>query len=156
MSSAIKSLRVLHNNPFILAPIFPAFFQSLGEKRNGLLLSYLVLPMVLPPAPRKFLTNANSRSSLMTLAGKPEDRNRLFGLEERICEYRTLTNASMQHLVDNGMLSITKYLSAKTMPEASNEELCPLNTIKSASRLGLLFAPFDVPSIYRILGIKQL
>ena len=92
----------------------------------------------------------------MTLAGKPDDRDRLFGLEERISEYRTLTNASIQHLVDNEWLSITKYLSAKTTSAASNDELCPPNTIKSAKRLGVLFAPFDVPSIYRILGLKNL
>src|ERR1700728_2186022 len=97
MSNAIQSLRVLHNNPFIMAPIFPSFFKSLGEKRNGILLAYLILPLVLPPASRKFLTNAKSTSSLMTLAGKPGMRERLYGLEERIVEYREITNVTIQH-----------------------------------------------------------
>ncbi|HEV2695909.1 MAG TPA: three component ABC system middle component [Verrucomicrobiae bacterium] len=156
MSNALQSLRVLHNNPFIMAPIFPAFFKTLGEKRNGMVLAYLVLPLVLPPASRKFLTNAKSTSSIMTLAGKPGERDRLFGIEERIKEYKAITNVTLQYLVDNQMLAITGYSSAQPLSSIQDSPLCPRNAVKSSTRLGMLFAPFDVPTIYRTLGIKNL
>lgn len=156
MSNAIQSFGVLYNNPFILSPVFPAFFKSLGEKPNGILLSYLVLPLVLPPASRKFLTNARSTSSLMTLAGKPGMRERLYGLGERIIEYRELTSVAIQHAIDTQALAIADTFSLRVVSAVQNNSLCPPNAFKSADRLGVLCAPFDVPTIYRMLGIKKI
>jgi hypothetical protein len=61
MSNAIESYAVLHNNPFILAPLFREFYSALPQSPKNLLLSYLVLPLVLQPASREFLFRANAR-----------------------------------------------------------------------------------------------
>jgi hypothetical protein len=156
MSNAIQSFAVIYNNPFIFGPLFPSFYKSLGEKQKGILLSYFVLPLVLYPASLKFLVNAKSTSSIMTMVGKPGKRDRLYGLEERIAEYRELTNISIQHEIDIGMLSIDKNLSASVNSYRSTKSLGFSDYQKAASRLGYLFAPFDVPTIYRILGVKKL
>jgi hypothetical protein len=90
------------------------------------------------------------------MVGKPGKRDRLYGLEERIAEYRELTNISIQHEIDIGMLSIDKNLSASVNSYRSTKSLGFSDYQKAASRLGYLFAPFDVPTIYRILGVKKL
>jgi hypothetical protein len=156
MSNAIQSFAVIHNNPFIFGPLFPSFYGSLGEKPKGILLSQLVLPLVLYPASQKFLVNAKSTSSVMTMVGKPGKRDRLYGLEERIAEYRELTNTSIQHEIDIGVLSIDENLSVDVNSYRSINPSYFSDYRKAASRLGYLFAPFDVPTIYRILGVKKL
>jgi len=162
MSNAIQSFAVIHNNPFIFGPLFPSFYASLGEKQNSVLLSYLVLPLVLYPASQKFLMNAKSTSSIMTLIGKSDKRDRLYGLEERIAEYREITNISMQYEIDIGVVITDENLSINVNTSRSNNPRFINNTLyfsdyrKSASKLGYLFAPFDVPTIYRLLGVKNL
>lgn len=153
MSNAIQSFGVIHNNPFILAPLFPAFYGSLPAKPKSLLLSYLVLPLVLYPISRKFLVNANSRSSVRTLIN---DRERLFGLGERLVDYRELTNTCIQHLIDGGSVLVGDDLSISVFASHHSDGFCPHDTDKAARRLGVLFAPFDIPTIYRMLGVKKL
>jgi hypothetical protein len=156
MSNAIESFAVIYNNPFIFGTLFPSFYNSLGEKPKGILLSYLVLPLVLYPASLKFLMNAKSTSSVRTMVGKPGERDRLYGLEERIAEYRELTNMSIQYEIDIGMLNIDENFSVNVNSYRSTNSLVFPDYQKAASRLGYLFAPFDVPTIYRILGVKKL
>lgn len=156
MSNAIQSLGALHNNPFIFAPLFSPFYKSLGEKPKSVLLSYLVLPFVLYPESRTFLVRATKRSSLRTLMGKRGERERIYGLDERIAEYRWLTNTSFQHTVDMGVLQIRETLSVDVVSDWSTDPMCSPEQLKAAHRLGLLFAPFDVPTIYRTIGVKKL
>jgi hypothetical protein len=156
MSNAIKSFAVIHNNPFVFGQLFPSFYSSLGKKPKGILLSYLILPLVLYPASQKFLVNAKSTSSLMTMVGKPGKRDRLYGLEERIAEYWELTNTSIQHEIDSGVLSIDEILSVDVNSYRSDNSPYFSDYRKAANRLGYLFAPFDVPTIYRIFGVKKL
>ena len=153
MSNAIQSLGVLHNNPFIFAPLFSPFYKSLGEKPKSFLLSYLVLPLVLYPKSRTFLVGAKSTSSLRTLMSKKE---RIYGLDERIDEYRGLTNTSLQHAVDMGVLQVVDNLSVNVVSDWTNEPLCSSDQLKAASKLGILLAPFDVPTVYRTIGVQKL
>lgn len=153
MSNAIQSLGVLHNNPFIFAPLFSPFHKSLGEKPKSFLLSYLVLPLVLYPKSCTFLVGARSTSSLRTLMGK---RERIYGLEERISEYRGLTNTSLQHAVDMGVLQVGDNLSVNAVSDWTNDPLCSSDQLKAASKLGILLAPFDVPTVYRTIGVQKL
>lgn len=153
MSNAIQSLGVLHNNPFIFAPLFSPFYKSLREKPKSFLLSYLVLPFVLYPQSRTFLVKAKSTSSLRTLMGK---REHIYGLDERIAEYRRLTNTSFQYAVDMGVLHVGEKLSVNVFSDWTTDLKCSPGLIKTASNLGLLFEPFDVPTIYRMIGVKKL
>lgn len=153
MSNAIQSLVVLHNNPFIFAPLFSPFYKSLGEKPKSVLLSYLVLPFVLYPKSRTFLVKAKSTSSLRTLMGK---REHIYGLDKRIAEYRDLTNTSFQYAVDMGVLQLGEKLSVDVFSDWTTNPMCSPDQIKAASNLGILFAPFDIPTIYRTIGVKKL
>lgn len=153
MSNAIQSFGVIHNNPFILAPLFPAFYGSFPAKPNSVLLSYLVLPLVLYPVSKKFLVNAISRSSVRTLVS---DRERLFGLAERIGDYRELTSICLQYAIDVGSIVVGDDLSVGVIAGQLLEGACPGGSAKAANHLGQLFAPFDIPTIYRMLGVKKL
>ena len=117
MSNAIQSLGVLHNNPFIFGPIFRSFFESLGDKSKSILLSYLVLPLVLYPESHSLLVGAASRRSIRTLVGAPGKRDPIYGLGERIAEYRELTNPSLQYAVDIGVLKIDENLSVDVISD---------------------------------------
>lgn len=163
MSNAIESFGVLHNNPFIFGPIFLSFFESLGEKSKGILLSYLVLPLVLYPESHDFLVMATSKSSMRTLVEaksstkiKTEKRSRIYGIEERIIEYRELTNESLQYAIDISVLNINKKLSIDIVSNWPTNPICSPEQLKAARNLGRLFKPLDVPTIYRSLGVKKL
>lgn len=153
MSSAIKSYGVIHNNPFIFAPIFVEFYRGCILKEKSLLLSYLVLPIVLPKESRGFLSRAKSTSTVATLL---RHREYLEGLEERISEYRDLTNQAIRYAVDAGMIRIEADLSVKVICDECDYSLSPLAAPRAARRLGTLFEPYDIPTIYRTFGVKKL
>lgn len=156
MSNAVQSLSVLHNNPFILGPLFSSFYGMLGGKPQSILLPYLILPIVLYPASQRFLLHANSKSSVMTMAGKSTKRDRLYGLDERIAEYHELTNISFQYAVDMEVIRIAENLSVDVVSHWPSDTLCLPDHLKAANRLGILFRPFDAPTIYRMLGVKKI
>lgn len=153
MSNAIQHFGIIYNNPFVLGPVFPSFFKSLGKKPKGFLLSYLVLPLVLYPSSRTFLLRSRSTSTIRTLMSK---RERIYGLNERIAEYWGLTNKSFQHAVDIGILEIDETLSVNVVSDFPLDTMFVPDPITAAGRLGLLFNPFDVPTVYRMLGVKKI
>lgn len=167
MSNAIQSFGALYNNPFIFMPIFLSFYDSLGEKPRSILLSYLVLPLVLYPESHSFLVKAIPRSSMKTLVEansrnskekmeKIDKRSRIYGIEERIVGYRDLTNASLQYAVDVSILDIDEDLSVEVTSDWHTTPICSPEQLKAAYNLGRLFKPYDVPTIYRNLGVKRL
>lgn len=156
MSNAIQGFGTLYNNPFIFGPIFHSFYSSLKKKEKSILLSYLTLPLVLYPESHKFLVNANARSSVMTMVGKPGQRDCLYGLDERIAVYRYLTNTSLQYGVDLGVFKIDESFSINVLSEWPTNPICTPDQLRAAKRLGILFEPFDIPTIYRLLGVKRL
>ena len=92
----------------------------------------------------------------MTMVGKPGKRERLYGLDQRIAEYLRLTNATVQYATDMDILQITEDLSVNIITDWPTEPICPPEALKAASRLGKLFSPFDIPTIYRMIGVKRL
>lgn len=83
-------------------------------------------------------------------------RARIYGLDERITEYWGLTNKSFQHAVDIGVLEIDETLSVNVVSDWPPDPVFVPGPITAASRLGLLLNPFDVPTVYRMLGVKKL
>lgn len=152
MSDPIHHLRVLHNNPFIFAPVFSAFFEELGEKQNALLLGYLVLPMTLHQPSRAFLQNAKRNSSVRTML---RDRTRILGVGERVDRYRVMTNTTLQYLLDTGGISCDRQLSVLVASQATDGS-SPEGVVKAARRLGSLFGPYDVTMVFRTLGVISL
>lgn len=153
MSNAIDSYTVIHNNPFILAPLFELFYASLPKKPKNILLSYLVLPLVLYPPSRLFLAGAKASSSIRTMG---KNRERLYGLCERVEEYKALTNLCIQHAIDSVSIAVEEDLSVLVIASRLDASLCPGTSARAASKLGTLFAPYEIPAIYRSLGVKAL
>jgi hypothetical protein len=153
MSNAIANYDVIHNNPFIFAPLFVEFFRNVPPVPNSILLSYLVLPLVLPKDSRTFLSNATSTSTLVTFLRK---RSFLEGLNERISEYRKLTNQSLRHAADLNLLEIGNDLAIRALVSICDASYAPTNTPRASRRLGILFSGYDIPTIYRTFGVRKL
>jgi hypothetical protein len=153
MNNAIDSYSVIHNNPFTLAPLFREFYSSLPPAPKNLLLSYLVLPLVLYPESRKFLTNANKASSIRTMR---KEHGRFYGLPERVQEYRRLTNLCIQYASDLGALELNNDLSLVVNGRKLDLALCPDSSPKAARNLGKLLSPYEPPAVYRLLGVTSL
>ena len=152
-TSFIQHHVTLNRSPLILAPILEAFFVSLQPSANSILLGYLVLPIVLYPSSQKFLKNANSTSSIRTYCG---DMTRLAGLSKRIIELRSVSSLAMQHCIDSRALTLQKDLSLVSL----RDERMPPNgrsiELKAANRLAAILDPYDVPTAYRLLGVRNL
>lgn len=153
MSNAIDSYAVIHNNPFILAPLFELFYASLPKKPKNILLSYLVLPLVLYPPSRSFLAGAKASSSIRTMNKK---RERFYGLCGRVEEYKTLTNLCLQHAIDSGAIAIDEDLSILVIAPRLDASLCPRDSARAATKLSALIATYEISAVYRSLGVKAL
>lgn len=153
MSDPLHHLRVLHNNPFIFASTFTNFFQSLGEKERGFLLAYLVLPMTLYPPSREFLQKSKSISSIRTMLKKQKI---IYGIEERVTRYRNMTNTTIQYLQDARDIAFDDRLSVSVAEQQSVDTSSPEGVVKAAQRLALLFRPYDVSMVFRMLGVMSL
>lgn len=153
MSDPIRLLHVLHNNPFIFAPVIGSFYVMLGEKENAFLLGYLILPITLHKPSRKFLNNANSRSSLRTML---KDRGNIYGLDERVSLYREMTNTTIQYLLGTGSISLHGQVAVTAADNQILNVPSPGGVIKAARRLGTFFQPYDVPTVFRMLGVMSL
>lgn len=152
MSRAIESFATIYNNPFIFVPLFAEFYASLGAQPKGLLASYVVLPLCLHADSRRFFANAKSTSTLHSFV---RDRSRLHGLPERVKRYRDLTHTTLQHGFNLDSLRLEDDLSI-TARAPQSSDFCPVNSAVAARKLGKIVAPFDMVTLYRVLGIQSL
>lgn len=153
MTRAIESLGIIHNNPFILAPLFLTFYKNISPRPQNQLLSYLVLPLVLYPASRHYLDRANSKSSIRVLMQK---KDRVYGLAGRIQGYRSLTNTCLQYAIDTRAMRVNEDLTVGVIADILNHTYCPAQSDRAARKLAALCAPYEVPTIFRMLGLKKL
>lgn len=153
MSDPIHNLRILHNNPFIFSSALVAFFKELGEKERSFLLGYFVLPMTLHSSSHDFLCKATQRSSLRSML---KDQERIYGLDERVARYRWMTNTTVQYLLGTGGISMQSQLVVAVDEQQAADGPSPDGVVKAARRLGILFHPYDVPTIFRMLGVMAL
>lgn len=148
----IRHLTTLHNNPFIFSKAFFEFYSTLGLKENSLLLSYLVLPLTLHKPCRDFLCAARSTSNFHTMS---ERLGLLNGMQQRVYEYKDLTNTTLQYLLGANKISIIDRKVA-IIEGASEEAPSPQNMVKAAQRLAIFCRVPEVPMIYKKLGIYAL
>lgn len=156
---SIKNISIIYNNPFIFPPIFVEFYSSISQKEKNILLSYLVLPLTLYHPSQKAIKNsqAGSRSTIYSVFSERKTEERVFGLEERIKSYKSLTNNSLQYAISSGMLILNEDLSVSVKnPKLANKKLCQKDSLTAARKLGLLFAQYDIPTCYGILGVKEI
>jgi len=153
MSKAVKNIHTIYNNPFVLSPLLANFYKNYNGQDNDILLSYLIFPLVLHSVTKDWLKKASTRSSLLSFGRQKEN---FFGLPQRIQEYKTITNKCLQHLIDNKHLKINDGLSVEVIkPDGA----C-VNSLKesftASANIVKIFKEYDVISIYKLLGVKQL
>jgi len=162
MSKYIDSIYQVSNNPFMLTPLIVEFYRKLESTQKNILLSYLVLPLVLNNKSKEALITANTRSSIFGFVSNKKNSDgikhveNIFGLPQRIREYKELTNKCVQHAIDNKWIVINDDLSVDVLTSI-NDFSCELeDSYKAASNLYKIFKDLDVVTIYRLLGIKKL
>lgn len=148
----IHHLTTLHNNPFIFSKAFFEFYSTLGLKENSLLLSYLVLPLTLHKPCRDFLSSARSTSNFHTMS---ERQGLLNGMQQRVYEYKDLTNVTLQYLRGSNKVEISNRM-VTVIKGASEEAPTPQKMVKAAQRLAVFCRTPEVPMIYKKLGIYTL
>lgn len=152
MTKLTDNLRIIHNNPFIMAPLFTNFFYSLTESENNYLFCYLLLPLVLKKDRRNFILNSKSNSSIHTFK---KNQNHLLGIAEDVQYYKELTHHSMQHAIDNNWLVINDNLSVKTKENPQNIQINLTSSYNASGKVSNILGDLDVLTIYRLLGIKS-
>lgn len=152
MSDPIVHLYTLHNNPFLFATTLHAFYDCLAPRKHSVLLAYLVLPVVLEQKNRDFLQKARSSSNLRTML---THRELLTAIPQRVEDYRQLSVDTLRYLVSAGQLQLrgTTVLAGPTAPD---DPISPPGAVAAARKLAKFFEPFEVPTIYRLLGVMQL
>lgn len=149
----IQHLQALHNNPFIFAQPMANFYAALPPKEGSLLLAYLVLPIVLQEPARTVLKKNSSRTTLRSFLS---ERDRIFGLESRVQAWRDMTNTTVQYLSGTNILAIESNLTVVCTKSSDLEDISPPGVAVSAKKLAKIFSPYDVPTIYRMLGVMKL
>lgn len=153
MTSAIDNICTLHYSPYIVAPLLERFYENLPIRPKNILLSYLVFPLLLSPKSMEKFKNANSRSSLHTLTSH---RDKFFGLEERVREFKDATNKSLFLLLEEGGLRLSSDMSISFQERTLDESACSRERLRAAKNLGMMMAPYDIPTCYRILGVRSI
>lgn len=156
---SIKNISLIYNNPFIFSPIFVEFYSNTSRIEKNILLSYLVLPLVLYRPSQVAIKNskANSTSTIYSIFSERKTEERVFGLEERIKSYKSLTNDSLQYAISSDMLALNDDLSISVInPKLANKKLCQKDALVAARKLGILFAKYEIPTCYGILGVKEI
>jgi hypothetical protein len=148
MSSVIDALYQLKYNPFKYGEYLTSFYSSLESLETTLLLAPLVIPLCSHPVFANKLRNANKRSSLWSIF---DDRTNLYDLQERMDEFKGLTEQSIRYCLVNDWLAVDnenlalRYLSdTETIPAVQ----------KNAVNLGKLISNHSVIEIYAFLGVK--
>lgn len=152
-ANAIQHYVTLARSPLLLAPVIESFFQEVKPSEKNILLGYLVLPMVLYPPSRDFLKNARATSSIRTLCS---ERSRLAGLPQRVNELRSTSSLAMQNSIDCARLILHPDLSLEYGEHQVNANHGMLVEVKAAKRLASIFEPYDVTTVYRLLGVTNL
>lgn len=151
--NAIQHYVTLTRSPLLLSPIIETFFKEVKPVGKNILMGYLVLPIVLYPPSRDFLRKANARSSVRSFCA---DRRRLAGLQQRVVELRAVTNVAIQNGIDCDRLILRSDLSLEYAEQKINPIPIMPDETRAAKRLASIFEPYDVPTIYRLLGVTNL
>lgn len=154
MSKPIRHLGVLYNNPFILGHILYSFYKSMSCIDRNVLLAYLVFPLSLYPASQKYLIQKKDPRSCLRILAKEHER--LFGLQDRIGQYMNITNITLQYCINIGVMSINSKQSVEILADWPEGYVFPPNASKAAERLCDFVSKYDVPTSYRMLGVKNI
>jgi len=155
MKKIVDNISIIQNNIFVLTPLFVAFYKNYQGKKNDLLLSYLILPIVLNQKCIETLQNINAKSNLIKLVS---NKDCMVGFSERFEFYKQITNQCIQYAIDCRYIKIIDNLQVKVInDEIQSIDLVALSaSMNLASKLFKLFKSLDIVHIYYAFGIKNL
>lgn len=158
MNRYIDTVYKIRNNPFIFTPLIVAFYEKLEQKPKNILLAYLVLPLVLNERSKKTLLTVSTASSIHSFTDSKDKskRENIFGLPERIKNYKDITNKCIQHAIDNQWIQVNGDLSIEFLKKIDNKVENLNQSFKASSNLHKIFKDLDILAIYRLLGVKEL
>lgn len=161
MSKTIENIYTLYNNPFLLTPIIVKFYESYkGKQSKDLLLAYLVLPIVLYEESSKVLSTKNKNRELRTFINyekeKHQKNNKLFGLPDRVEEYKKITNLCIQYAIDRGNLKVEDDLSILFLKNDFLHDNTIIHFVKASENFAEMLKKEKLMHIYLKLGIKNL
>ncbi|MGY8908860.1 MAG: three component ABC system middle component [Flavobacteriales bacterium] len=169
MTKSIEHLYNLHNNLFLLAPIVVKFYEKYeGKQPKDILLSYLIFPICLYEDSKKILQRNNKRRDLRTYINYnlKEDKKRhkeeikknqkLFGLPDRIDEYKEMTNLCLQYAFDRGNLKLNEDMSISYLKNDFANNNTIVEFIKASENLALMLKKDKLIHVYTKFGIKKL
>lgn len=147
--SMIDHYDILFHNPVVVSEMLEHFFAVLGKKEKSILLAYLVLPISMSQYSKTFLKKSRSTSSFRTFLQK---NDRLIGLKGRIYAYWQHTSLGLQYALAKKFLKVDDDLAVVK----DNDFILTRKKEKEVEALARFFQPYDVVSIYRMLGVKSL
>lgn len=148
MSSIVDALYELKYNPFEYGSYLASFYSAMDESENNILLSPLVIPLCSHPLFGQKLFNSNKNSTIWSIF---DDRTKLYDLQERVGEFKALTEQCIQYCLINDWLLVNEQtLSLLTFDGSESVH----TRKKSAEKLGRLFSGHSVVEIYAFLGVK--
>lgn len=158
MNKFIENIHIIYNNSFIFTPLLVAFYKNIPTTKNNILLSYLVLPLVLHESSKKTLKNVNVKSNIHTFTDTKDEakRDNLFGFQDRIINYKELTNQCLQQAINGSFIEIEDNISVKFIKSLNNKAAFLEDSFEASSKLHKVFKDLDVVTIYRLLGVKKL
>ena len=151
-NKTIDNLYGLFNNPFILTPLVVEFYKNLTPQPKDILLAYLILPFVLYHESRDDLQRADVRRTLIIFK---RENNRIYGLQDRLIEYKSLTNLCIQNAIDTGLIEINENLSVVVKKENSCDPSLQLS-FNASTNLAKMLSKHEIVTIYRLTGIKRI
>lgn len=153
MSNAIDHICSLHSNPHIISPLLEVFYKHLTTKKNNILLSYLVFPLILSPATMKKLKGSNKNSTLYTTF---RDKRLIAGVQERVETYKKVTNNSLHIALKAGSIEVDTNQTVVYLEKKINSSSCSKDMIRATKNLAILLSSYEIVDCYRILGVKSL
>jgi hypothetical protein len=153
MSNAIDYINSLHRNPHILSPLLEVFYKNLTIKKNNILLSYLVYPLILSPTSMTKLKNSNITSTLYTIF---RDKRLIAGVQERVEAYKTITNNSLQIAFQAKSMAVSDEQAVIYLENKIENLSCSKDMVRATKNLAILFSSYEIVDCYRVLGVRVL
>lgn len=151
MTSLVDAIYQTEYNPFKYGEFLASFYLNLQGVERNLLLSQLVIPLCSHPVYKEKIERAvfknNGGSTIWTIFS---DKIPLYDLQERIDNFKQLTDQSLQYCLINDWIIIN---SDSLAISVENPDEIKFVEQKSAKNLGKIFSNLSVIEVYALLGV---
>ncbi|WP_331351857.1 three component ABC system middle component [Cellvibrio sp. UBA7671] len=152
MNSLVDALYLTKYNPFKYGEFLSSFYSELIGVDENILLSQLVIPL----CSHHLFNGKIERARLGGIGGSTiwtifSDKAMLYDMQERLDNFRGLTDQSLQYCLVNDWLNIDPKSLNVSFNKSTNKKF--INQ-KCASNLGRIFSNLSVTEIYAMLGVK--